>query len=184
VLNLRVADFVDSSGAHSSIGEADRASATLWRDGKVLAQLPDAWRNVPTTPGDAAYRLVLDTARGGEDWSYGTRTTSEWTFRSAAGRAALPLLQVSYDVPAGLTGTATTRAHLVRLGVAGHGTKLTAEESADDGVSWKPAVTAGRDGAFTALVPAGRAPVSLRVTASDKAGDSVRQTVIRAYGRA
>jgi hypothetical protein len=72
----------------------------------------------------------------------------------------------------------------VKLDVTGAGTKLRAEVSENDGATWKPVLTAGRDGAYTALVPAGRAPVSLRVTASDRSGATVRQTVIRAYGRA
>ena len=46
--------------------------------------------------------------------------------------------------------------------------------SDDDGATWR--TTAG-------LIPAGSKPVSLRVTASDKAGNAVTQTVIRAYGR-
>ena len=33
------------------------------------------------------------------------------------------------------------------------------------------------------IVPAGHGTVSLRVTAVDKSGNSVTQTVIRAYGR-
>ena len=172
VLHLRVADFVDSSNAHYTIGEADQASATLTRDGTELATLPDAWQDVTTTHGDAAYQLRLRTARGGEDWLYGTKTDTTWTFRSGA-EGPLPLLRVDYTAPVTLTGTATAAPHILRVEVPGS-VRTTLEVSDDDGASWHP--SAGR-------IPAGHAPVSLRVTARDAAGNSVTQTVIRAYGR-
>jgi hypothetical protein len=46
-------------------------------------------------------------------------------------------------------------------------------------VTWRQATV--RDG--TALVAPGRTPVSLRVRATDRAGNTIDQTVIRAYGR-
>ena len=171
VLNLRVAEFVDSDG-HYEAGATDPAAATLWRDGRVVAELPNAWQDVVTTKGAAAYKLRLTTQRGGEDWLYGTRTETEWTFRSGA-PGPLPLLHVSYDAPR------TTRAHLLKLGFSAKLGNLRVEVSADDGTSWKRAVTVGP----AALMPAGRTPLSLRVTAEDKAGNTVTQTVIRAYGR-
>ena len=58
-----------------------------------------------------------------------------------------------------------------------------AQWSVDDGATWRSLPTTGRDGGYTVVVPAGRAAVSLRVTATDPSGDSVTQTVIRAYGR-
>jgi len=172
VLHLRVADFVDSSNRHSTIGEADQASATLTRDGKLLASLPDAWQDVTTTAGNASYQLKLTTARGGEDWIYGTRTESTWTFRSA-GAGPLPLLRVDYTAPVDLAGVASRRPHLLKVAVPG-AVRTKVEFSDDDGATWR--TTAG-------LIPAGSKPVSLRVTASDTAGNSVTQTVIRAYGR-
>ena len=173
VLHLRVADFVDSSNAHYTIGGADQASATLTRNGTLLATLPSAWQDVTTSHDLASYQLRLTTTRGGEDWLYGTRTDTTWTFKSGA-EGRLPLLRVDYSAPVGLTGTATVRPHLVKIDVPG-AVRTRIEVSDDDGVTWKP--TAG-------LVPAGAKPVSLRVTAQDAAGNSVTQTVIRAYGRA
>jgi hypothetical protein len=58
-------------------------------------------------------------------------------------------------------------------------TSLKVEVSADDGATFQRAVTVGS----TALIPGGRTPVSLRVTAKDKAGNTVTQTVVRAYPR-
>jgi hypothetical protein len=48
VLKLRVAEFVDSDG-HYEAEALDPVAATLWRDGKVLAELPNAWQNVATS---------------------------------------------------------------------------------------------------------------------------------------
>ncbi len=171
VLKLRVAEFVDSDG-HYEAGAFDPVAATLWRDGKLLAELPNAWQDVVTTQGTAAYRLRLTTRRGGEDWSYGTRTETDWTFRSGS-PGTLPLLHVSYDAPR------TTRAHLLEVGFSAKLSNLKVEVSADDGTSWKRAATVGT----SAWIPAGRTPVSLRVSATDRAGNTVTQTVIRAYGR-
>jgi subtilisin family serine protease len=167
VLHLRVAEFVDSDGHYQETG-ADQAEATLWRDGRQLAVLPDAWRDVTTTPGPAAYKLRLTTARGGEDWIYGTRTETEWTFKSGA-EGKLPLLHVRY----------APSAHLLRLGFSARLASLKVEMSGNDGVTWQRAVTVGE----SALIPGGRTPVSVRVTATDKAGNTVTQTVIRAFGR-
>ena len=171
VLKLRVAEFVDRDG-HYETGTPGPVAATLWRDGKVLAELPNAWQNVSTSKGLAAYKLRLTTQRGGEDWLYGTRTATEWTFRSAAD-GKLPLLHVSYDPPR------TAAPHLLKLGFSAKVSSLKVEVSTDDGTTWKRAATVGD----AAWIPGGRTPVSLRVTAADRGGNTVTQTVIRAYGR-
>jgi subtilisin family serine protease len=173
VLHLRVADFVDSSNKHYTIDEADQAGATLTRNGTVLATLPDAWQDVTTTAGMASYQLRLTTARAGDDWQYGTKTDTTWSFKSGA-EGPLPLLTVNYAAPVGLTGLAPKRAHVLKVTAPGAiSTKL--EISTDDGARWRTAIRG--------LIPAGTAPVSLRVTARDQAGNAVTQTVIRAYGR-
>ncbi|GIF53167.1 subtilisin family serine protease [Asanoa ferruginea] len=167
VLHLRVPALVDHDGHYAHIA-TDQVDATLWRNGGVVAELPDGWQDVTTTPGDAAYRLRVTTAHGGEDWTLGTRTATEWTFRS--GKAGdLPLLTVDYDVrEKGVALRFPTALRTLRVDV-----------STDDGVRWRQATV--RDG--TALVSRGRTPVSLRVRATDRAGNTVDQTVIRAYGR-
>ncbi|HEV7707197.1 MAG TPA: S8 family serine peptidase, partial [Asanoa sp.] len=64
VLHLRVPALVDHAGHYAHIA-TDQVDATLWRDGSVVAELPDGWQDVTTTPGDAAYRLRVSTAHGG-----------------------------------------------------------------------------------------------------------------------
>jgi hypothetical protein len=193
-LRLRVPEFVDSAGGHYTIGEADQVNAKVWRDGELLADLPDARQNVTTTPGDAAYRVALTTARGGDDWQWGTRTETVWQFRSGnrPGPAPLPLLQVDYRVPTDLSGRVSGEPgepHVINLvlrhqdGLAApQGTTLKVEVSFDEGGHWRPVWSAGRDTRYTALVPAGKGAVSLRVRATDRSGDAVTQTIIRAYG--
>ncbi|MEU4237509.1 S8 family serine peptidase [Actinoplanes sp. NPDC026619] len=178
VLNLRVADFVDASDKHFTIDEADQSTARLYRNGTLISETRDAWQDLTIPPGAATYRLALTTSRGGAEWQYGTSTSTEWTFRSA-GAGALPMLQIGYAAPVSLGGTATTGPH--PLGVSVPGARSVAVSlSSDDGATWRPAI--GLGGTF--VVPAGKGPVSLRVTATDRDGNTVKQTVLRAYGRA
>jgi subtilisin family serine protease len=173
VLHLRVADYVDATDRHHTVDQADRATASLYRNGVLVTTTPNAWQDVTVAPGDAQYRLTLSTERGGDDWQYGTATSTEWTFRSARA-GTLPLLQVGYSVPVSLAGTAPARAHDLRVTVPG-AWRVTVDYSPDEGATWTR--LAG------SRVPAGTGTVSLRVTASDRSGNTVRQTVIRAYGR-
>ncbi len=169
-LRLRVAAYVDATDEHWLVGDLayqGSMTAKLYCDGKLLTELPDGWRDVPVPGGAATYRLALTTARP----NYPATTSTEWTFRSARS-GDLPLLQISYDAPVELGNTATTRAH--RLGVSVPGARtVKVETSGDEGRTWVEGTR----------VPAGRGTVSLRVTATDRAGNSVKQTVLRAYAR-
>ncbi|MFI5841821.1 S8 family peptidase [Catenuloplanes sp. NPDC051500] len=167
VLHLRVAEFVDGDGHHTSAYPGE-STAALWRDGVKVADLPLGAVDVTTTPGLSAYRLTVSTARSNDpDWQFGVRTDTEWTFKSGEGVGELPLLGIDYTP--GLFG--------VRLEADARLSALKAEISADDGKTWRETVVIGG----TALVAPSRTPVSLRVTAKDAAGNTVTQTVIRAY---
>ncbi|WP_433013050.1 S8 family peptidase [Kribbella sp. CA-294648] len=193
-LSLRVPAFVDAHG-HYTVGETTSASAVLSRNGAVVAELPDAWEDVVTSSGDAAYRLDLSTAREDEEgeWNWGTSTRTIWDFRSKQAPAdkavALPLLQVGYDVPVDLTGRVAARPHVIGFNVrqqagaaAARSTSLQASVSFDEGKTWRRIITVGVQGRYVAVVPAGHGTVSLKVVAGDNAGNKVTQTVIRAYG--
>ncbi|WP_249400045.1 S8 family peptidase [Streptomyces argyrophylli] len=210
-LSVYVPEFTDSDAGHWSFAESsgfgtgraaavdDVASAVLYRDGKQTAVSDNgAWGNFEVAPGDARFRLDLTTARVSDDWRLGVRTHTSWTFRSdtTAGPAPLPLLQLDYAVPADAQG-AVSRARAHRLGftvrmqdgmAAPRGVHLKAEASYDGGKTWTTARTErhGDGRQFTATVKRpskvrGDAYVTLRVTATDAVGDSVRQTVERAY---
>jgi hypothetical protein len=157
------------------------------------------------------YRLVADTTRVAPWYTQSTGTHTEWTFTSArpdtqtaparwdctldgesAGTgpcAVLPLLSIGYDAPVDLAGRAPAGA--TRLGItvapaagapATEVTGATVEVSFDDGTTWTTAALTGGGGRYTAAfaAPAGGF-VSTRVTATDAAGDTVGQTVLRAY---
>ncbi|MEU5965876.1 S8 family serine peptidase [Micromonospora parva] len=196
-LNLRVAEFVDADGNFREAGgsdESDTVAIRVSRDGQQIADLSGGWAPVPTTAKSARYRLDLTTQRSSDEWRYGTRTDTAWEFTSArpAGDAATPLslLQVDYRVPADLSGTVRgNRSHQVGLtlrqpaGVpAPTGTSVRVQVSFDGGVTWRNAPTKGSGTRYTATVPAGRGTVSLRVHAADRAGNTVDQTVLQAYG--
>ncbi|MEH0933312.1 S8 family serine peptidase [Micromonospora sp. CPCC 205558] len=196
-LQLRVPEFVDAEGHYSVAGaseESDTVAARVSRDGQQIADLSDGWASVPTTAGAARYRLDVTTGRSSAEWRYATRTDTAWEFTSArpAGDAATPLslLQVDYRVPADLLGTVRgNRSHQLGLtlrqptGVATPtGTSVRVQVSFDGGVTWRNAPTKGSGTRYTATVPAGRGTVSLRVHAADRAGNTVDQTVLQAYG--
>ncbi|WP_033346144.1 S8 family peptidase [Catenuloplanes japonicus] len=167
VLRLRVAEFVDGDGHYTS-SYAAQSATTLWRDGVTIAELPYAAADVTTTPGRSAYRLKVTTDRSNdEDWQFGTRTDTEWTFTSASGTAGLPLIGVDYTP--GLFG--------VHVDADTRLSALKAEVSTDDGKTWHQTVVIGG----VALVAPSRTPVSLRITAKDTSGNTLTQTVIRAY---
>jgi hypothetical protein len=195
----------DPFGGIGGIGGArtafvdDTAKAELYRNGEQIATSDNgAWGNFEVPAGDAEYRLDLTTARTSDDWRFGTGTHTSWTFHSdtAADTTLLPLLQVDYNVPVDAqNAVGASRTHALGLtvrmqdGMANpRGVTLKVEASYDDGKSWATARTArhGGDGQFTATVTRpssvhGDAYVTLRVTATDAAGNSVQQTVNRAY---
>ncbi|MBW9119535.1 S8 family serine peptidase [Microbacterium trichothecenolyticum] len=189
-LALRVADLLDAEG-HVTVGDVVSA-ARVYRDGELLAELPHAWQGVDVPAGAGTYRVELDVSRDDPEWERAVRSSTAWTFPSArpaeGTTTELPLLQVAYDVPTDDEGHATKRAHRIGLQVTDQGGKvlsgatLTAEVSFDDGATWRALrVEDGKKG-FSAQVPAGTAPVTLRVTATDGSA-SLTQEVVRAYAR-
>ena len=154
----------------------------------------------PASASPATYRLVLNGKRSAP-WSlYSTETNTTWTFassRPAAGKEERPaLVQVDYDLPLDELNRAADRtAYTFRLaaghvpGVSGPDIKtVQAWVSFNDGGTWKQIdlVSLG-NGAVQATVQHPKlenttGAVSLRVKATDTAGNSVDQTIIRAYG--
>lgn len=176
----------------------DSVTAVLHRDGKEVGRSHAAWGNFPVPAGNGDYRLDLTTERLTDYWRHGTRTATSWTFRSdtATEKTLLPLLQIDYGVETDLWNRVDGgKRHELDLTVRHQdglavptGVKLKVEASFDDGRTWKGQVRTKDRGhnRFTATVesPGDHRQgqyVTLRVTASDKAGNTVRQTVERAY---
>jgi subtilisin family serine protease len=138
------------------------------------------------------YRLVVDGERDVAFTPYSTSTHTEWDFTSKANAdgsaAVLPLVQLDYEIGTDTAGRAgrhdtlsVTAAQLPGAAGAGRIGAVTVELSYDGGTTWHKA-TRDRDGGFRLDAPRNASFVSLRATAGDSAGNSVRQTVIRAFG--
>ncbi|MFJ4467228.1 S8 family serine peptidase [Streptomyces sp. NPDC089424] len=201
-LSVHVSDFNDSSEtvhwSHAQFGSgSEQSEAVLHRNGRQIAESEQgAWANFEVPAGDAEYRLDLATSRTSENWRFGTRTHTSWTFRSdtTTAKAVLPMLQLDYDVPVDVhNAVGSRREHTLGLGVrmqdglaAPSGVTVEVEASYDDGRSWSRATTTRKGSGFTAIVERpwrvhGDAYVTLRVTATDAAGNSVQQRIDRAY---
>jgi hypothetical protein len=192
-LALRLPEFV--SGRYYAVASSEEeVTARLWRDGALLATLPDARRDVTVPAAPGAYRLELTTSRSEEEWIWATRTETAWDFRSArpTGTLAEPLslLQVDYAPPTDTAGRVSGQ-HPHLLGItlrhqeglaAPRGAAVRVEVSFDEGTTWRQARVIGKGNSVRATIPAGTGSVSLRVHASDAGGSAVTQTVIRAYG--
>nr|WP_042180747.1 S8 family serine peptidase [Kibdelosporangium sp. MJ126-NF4]CEL14559.1 probable secreted peptidase [Kibdelosporangium sp. MJ126-NF4]CTQ88924.1 probable secreted peptidase [Kibdelosporangium sp. MJ126-NF4] len=195
MLKIRIPEFSDGANTHYAftnddmMGEPDKQSARLFKDGKLLTSAPDAWRDFPVTADPANYRLEMTVERRDADWQFATRTDTAWTFKSQQGKGLLPLLQVDYSVPADLANKLPADRR-VTIGLhARHQTGPTAAKfkawvSYDDGKTWRE-VEVDRQG--RAVVDHPRLDqtngfVALRVQGADAAGNSVEQTVLRAYG--
>jgi hypothetical protein len=168
-------------------------TTTLSRDGTEVGTSPVpgfAGFAVPDGPGSYALHITADRQ---VPWSVvGTHADVEWKFQdTAASGTLLPLLVVraigpvdqQSRAPAGRLFPLVLKAQhqpglpTVRLG------SLRVEASYDDGLTWTVAPTLSWRDTGLALLrhPATPGFVSLRITASDTAGNSVSQTVIRAY---
>ncbi|MEU7588396.1 S8 family serine peptidase [Micromonospora sp. NPDC049230] len=139
------------------------------------------------------YRLVVQNDRAAWTNPYSRQTRTEWGFTSAATGAesaeALPLIQLDYQVAIDSAGRASRRAPLTVVashlpGVRGTLGAVTVEVSYDDGATWhRQRLTRHGDGWRTTLAAPARAGfVSLRTTARDAAGNTVSQSITRAFG--
>ncbi|GAA0512613.1 peptidase [Paractinoplanes deccanensis] len=154
--------------------------AELYLGDEVVGQDNFEYMNAYGLPaGPQRYRVVADNDRG--DWAatYSTHTRTEWAFTSAAGSATLPLIQLDYAVPLDEAGRAARNAEVTVTprqlpGVTATVGRPQVEVSYDDGRIWHPggSLKAPRSAAF----------VSLRVSARDNAGNTVRQEITRAFG--
>ncbi|MFB7780998.1 S8 family serine peptidase [Streptomyces bauhiniae] len=205
LMRLRIPEFVDSQVGHwgrttpaqAGGSTGDSAHAVLYRNGAVIAQADSAWADIEVPEARADYRLDLTTSRTSPSWPTAVATHTSWGFASARPHdaTALPLLQLDYRVPVDAHNTLNGRsAQNLSITVraqsglpAPRGVDARVEVSYDDGRTWRPAsVGHGRTNTFLARVPGPRPGVgvawaTLRVSARDADGDSVRQTVKRAY---
>ncbi|WP_067807305.1 S8 family serine peptidase [Actinomadura formosensis] len=188
-MNIPLPSMFSDGGGH--LGDSDGPhTITLDADGRRIAQAADTYGLTAGVPArDARYTLTVDHRRA---LPMSTRVTSVWTFRSGpagpAGRA-LPLQAVRF-APPGLDGRNQAKAGTtlnVPVRVEGTTTakvkRLTVQASFDDGRTWTPLRPRPAGGGWQVAVtnPGHAGFVSLRATAQDPAGDTVTQTILRAY---
>ncbi len=184
--------FSDGLG---NLGSSDhtKARSSLHADGKkifaVNAPLNGDSYTVPA--GKRTYKLAVDVSRDPARFAVSTRTTATWTFASAhvSGDTPerLPLTVVRYTPKLSTASTAKAGTTLtVPFSLQGAATeattlrKLAFTVSYDDGRTWKKATAV--DGKLLKLrSPATPGPVSLRVALTDADGNTLTQTVHRAY---
>ncbi|MET9478533.1 S8 family serine peptidase [Streptomyces sp. NPDC002922] len=150
------------------------------------------------SPERLPYRLVSENSRGIWTNPYSTSTRTEWGFTSAANEpgtfaAAVPLIQLDYKVDIDTAGKARRNADLTVTPShvpfpGGPSSKaigdVTVDVSYDDGATWhKAALNHLGDSWKTALnAPANARYVTLRTTAHDDQGNSITQSITRAFG--
>ncbi|WP_392873567.1 S8 family serine peptidase [Streptomyces sp. LN499] len=195
-LRLALPMFSDAAGHRSDPARSVESGETVLRDasGRVLDRNDVPGQGVFDVPTRGQwYELTSSAHRDAAEWSLGTHVTDTWRFRSerTGGERPLPLLDTRYDM-AGLDGDNSVPEEaeftfglgIDRPGAGGGagGERVSAQYSTDDGVTWQSAKVRGRDGDRRVTVPAmGSGWVSLKVTAADRSGASVTETVTRAY---
>ncbi|MGW2347410.1 S8 family serine peptidase [Actinacidiphila glaucinigra] len=196
-LRLALPMFSDAAGHRSEPLRIVESGETVLLDGsgKVIARNDEPGQGVFDVPARGQwYELTSSAHHESPEWKLGTHIKDTWRFRSehTGGERALPLLDTRYDM-AGLDGDNSVpagREFTFGLGIGrqsgasgGAGVeRVSVRYSTDDGATWHTAEVRGRDGDRRVTVPAtGAGWVSLRVTAADRSGASLTETVTRAY---
>ncbi|MFI5690675.1 S8 family peptidase [Kribbella sp. NPDC051586] len=179
---LRIAIPQYVSGDRSVFAWGDRGDVTsmkLSSNGVELGSKSWSVGQFAVPERAAWYDLTLDQQRGPNSWTTtSTSTHTTWHFLSVPtrSRAVLPLVQVDYKHTNGWLEL-TPR---YQPGVRGPGIFRTTAEISFDGKTWQKLSLRGIGGTVRAQVPAGSYP-SIRVTAKDLIGNSITQTIDRAW---
>ncbi|MDP4509312.1 S8 family peptidase [Nonomuraea turcica] len=202
-LFFTIAPALDGDANHStnyldhSLGvDESEVKARVYRNGQLIAE--ESGLNgtyVPAQPERATYRAEMTQARDPASWALSTKTSTAWTFTTekpaSDEQRMLPLVMVDYALDLDLYNRAP-RGRPYSFGISlrqtdPQGPRITQAKvwtSMDDGTTWKPADVSGANGSYTVRPhhPSRGGFVSLRVQGSDAAGNTVEQTIIRAYG--
>ncbi|WP_372671873.1 S8 family serine peptidase [Amycolatopsis kentuckyensis] len=186
VFDLWLPMFGDAAGHPRTPDFGEPGSVTLSKDGVAIPVEPTGaptQARIPVPDADGAYRLTADVHRHADWWPLWTDVSAEWAFRSsaAADGKALPLLTVRFDPAVDVRNRAPGN-RVFTFPAYVEGGRLSVETSTDDGRTWQPAAAFRTGDHWTVAV---RNPasgyVSLRASAADGDGNTLRQTVIRAY---
>lgn len=195
-LSLHVGGFGDSGTAHTGSAEYGTAmsqTVELYQGERQLLRTDSSYVYAyDLAPETLPYRLVTDTTGDTGLNPYSTATHTEWRFTSGAtATGTVPLAQLDYAADLDASGRAQRTADLTITptlpGIATGNDAVTGaglEVSYDDGATWHRQDLKEKKGTWQASLraPTGAAFVSIRVTAAQRTGNSVTQTVIRAFG--
>lgn len=193
-LPLAVESGADRQSAGCYFGAP--VNTQLLRDGQpVSGEVPCIGVGRWTVPaGDATYQLRTHLPLTGiPGVPLSTDVSATWTFRSShvdgVAKKPLPLLDVRYAPRADSYNRvpATTVVPLTVGRQAGSGSSAIASVQAwisyDDGKTWQAGAPRGAGSTWFLPVTGGKSGgfVSLRVKATDRAGNSIDETILRAY---
>ncbi|MGV9361814.1 S8 family serine peptidase [Amycolatopsis sp. NPDC003731] len=185
--------FSDPSSGHYGQSVIDSAETVLYRGDERIGSRPWAgYSEFDVPPEESTYRLHSESVRAGSA-ELSTKVIADRTFRSGTvpGTEArpLPLMAVRFTpwlddhnrAPGGVPFLVPVRVE--HTGQHARITSLSVRVSYDDGATWQTAPLHRGDGQWLAALrhPSGAAFVSLRATATDDAGNTVDQTIIRGY---
>lgn len=199
VISTSVVPAWGDSGGHAGVvwADSDTSKISLYQGDQLLGE--DVNERIVTVEGMSPdvlpYRMVVEGKRNLPDRPYSIRTRTEWGFTSSTTDytvlTPLPLVQLDYAVATNLagkahrrTGLTVTPSHLKGAAGAGAIRVVTLEVSYDDGATWRRTTLRQSGGDWKAQLdaPSRARFASLRTTARDTKGNSVSQTVIRAFG--
>ncbi|MEU5551977.1 S8 family serine peptidase [Micromonospora sp. NPDC047793] len=199
----RIEDFMridiplhgDAAG-HGGVSNGDSGRTALYRGDELVEEyigaLDAGFGFFEVPPEAASYRLETASRRSFTELS--TEVALTWRFRSARPAGddweRLPVMVVRFDpkldrdaaAPAGKRLDIPLRV-LGNEGAAVTPKKVTVQVSYDDGETWQPVTVTSAGTKWTATVqhPRSGGYVSLRTSVTDREGNSLDQTIIRAY---
>ncbi len=194
-LSAYIQGFGDAGAAHSG-GSGQSQRATMYQGDRQLVRV-EGWPRLNVgelAPQQLPYRLVVETENDGRINPYSTATRTEWRFTSGApeeGVRAVPLVQLDYGTDLDAAGRAKRRTDLSITPVVLGGdpardtvSTVELEVSYDDGAGWRRQSLKERKGTWRASLDAPHRAehVSIRVTAEQRNGGGVTQTITRAFG--
>ena len=192
---MSVPVYNDFSDDHEGFSREDTGRTSLYLDGELIGETDRAGLGDFGVPdADAEYRLEVSGARP----SYAevsTEVSATWTFRSAhvpeAEFTPLPVMAVRFGPDLDENNTARAgRPLLLPVWVQRQAeaapakvSDLRLDVSYDDGATWRsvPVARTGSGGWRSVQHPSSASFVSLRAGATDSVGNSVQQTILRAY---
>ncbi|MFD1277689.1 PA domain-containing protein [Streptomyces kaempferi] len=187
--------FGDAGAAHSGGIVGAPQTVSLYQGDKLLSQF-EGWPQIGASelePQRLPYRMVVETKGDTSVSPYSETTRTEWSFTSEAATdaQAVPLVQLDYGTDLDAASRAGHKTDLsITPDVLGSSSvkdavsSLGLQVSYDDGRTWTRQGLKESRGSWLAKLsaPPRSRYVSIRVTAKQRNGGGVTQTVIRAFG--